>query len=106
MHILKSFHVRIAFVWNVNECLGAIACTFRWRVTLIGKFNYWALLTPSWENNFRYWRYTRERSSSETLVKEERPIWLCFVFCKKIWVENLIFVLCKEHKVVIKLVFV
>ena len=46
---IKSFHVRIAFVWNVYGYLCAIACAFRWGVTLIGKFNYWALLTPSYE---------------------------------------------------------
>ena len=49
MHDIKSFHVRIAIVWNVNGCLCAIVCSFRWGVTLVGKFNYWALLTPSWE---------------------------------------------------------
>ena len=31
-----------------------IACALRWGVALIGDFLYWALLTPSWENNFRY----------------------------------------------------
>ena len=37
------------------ECLlCTIACAFRWGVTLVGKFNYWALLTPPWENNFKY----------------------------------------------------
>ena len=40
MHDIKSFLVRIAFVWNVNGCLCAIACTFKWGVTLVGKFNY------------------------------------------------------------------
>ena len=53
MHDIRSFHVRIAFVWNVNGCLGSIACAFRWGVTLVGKFNYWALLTPSWEKEFQ-----------------------------------------------------
>ena len=38
MHDMKSFHVRIAVVWNVNGCLGAITCAFRWGVTLVGKF--------------------------------------------------------------------
>ena len=40
MHDIRSFHVRVAFVWNVNGCLVVIACTFRWGVTLVGKFNY------------------------------------------------------------------
>ena len=73
MHDIRSFHVKIAFVWNVNGCLCAIACAFSWGVTHVGKFNYWALLIPSWENNFRCWSYAGERSSSETLVEEERP---------------------------------
>ena len=35
-----------------------IACAHRWGVALVGAFLYWALLTPSWENIFRYWKYT------------------------------------------------
>ena len=35
-----------------------ITCALRWGVTLIGAFLYWALLTPSWENIFKYWKYT------------------------------------------------
>ena len=50
---IKSFHVRIAFVWNVYGYLCVIACAFRWGVTLVGKFNYWALVTPSWEKQFQ-----------------------------------------------------
>ena len=30
-----------------------IACALRWRVALIGKFLYWPLLIPSWENIFQ-----------------------------------------------------
>ena len=40
MHDIRSFHVRIAFVWNVNGRLSAIAYAFRWGITLVGKFNY------------------------------------------------------------------
>ena len=29
MHDIRSLHVRIAFVWNVNGCLGVIAWAFR-----------------------------------------------------------------------------
>ena len=40
MHDIRLFHVRITFfLWNVNGCLGVIACAFRWGVTLVGKFN-------------------------------------------------------------------
>ena len=40
MHDIRSFNVSISFVRNVNGCLGAILCAFRWGVTLVGKFNY------------------------------------------------------------------
>ena len=38
-------------------CVVAIACALRWGVALVGEFNYWAMLTSSWENIFKYWRY-------------------------------------------------
>ena len=40
-------------------CEHGIACALRWGVALVGDFLYWALLTPSWENILRYWRYIR-----------------------------------------------
>ena len=82
MHDMKSFHVRIAIVWNVNRCLCAITCAFRWRVTLVGKFIYWALFTPSWENNFRYLRYSGGGSSPKNSVVKKKANFgfvLCFV---------------------------
>ena len=30
-----------------------IACALRWGVALVGKFLYWPLLIPSWENIFQ-----------------------------------------------------
>ena len=47
----KSFFFETVFIHG-------IACALRWGVTLIGAFLYWALLTPSWENIFKYWKYT------------------------------------------------
>ena len=43
----------------VLMCVFSIACALRWGVALEGEFLYWALLTPSWENIFKYWRCTR-----------------------------------------------
>ena len=63
------------------------------------------IVHPLWENNFKYLRYTGGRSSSETLVDEERSIWLCLYFVKN-WVVNTVFVECTEHRGVIKIVFV
>ena len=38
--------------------LNGIACALRWGISLVGEFLYWVVLTPSWENIFRCWKYT------------------------------------------------
>ena len=57
-------------------------------VTHVGKFIYWALLTPWWENNFRYRRYTEGRNASRTSVLKKRPDMVLFLYCVKFWVEK------------------
>ena len=54
MHDIKSFHVEIAVLWNVNGCLCAIACAFRWGVTLVEKIQLIGIAHPIVGNNFRY----------------------------------------------------
>ena len=54
MHDIKSFHVEIAVLWNVNGCLCAIACAFRWGVTLVEKIQLLGIAHPIVGNNFRY----------------------------------------------------
>ena len=44
-------------IFYLNVCMFVIACALRWGVALVGEFIYWPLLTPLWENIFRYWRY-------------------------------------------------
>ena len=46
----------LEYVWMFEH---GTACALRWGVALVGDFLYWALLTPSWENLFKYWRYIR-----------------------------------------------
>ena len=58
-----------------------IACAFRWGVALVGEFLYWALLIPSWENIFRYWRYTGEGNTSKRFVVKNAELWPFHVFC-------------------------
>ena len=48
----------------------------------MGEFIYWALLTLSWENIFRYRTYTRRRNISKVLVVKKDKIRLIHVFCK------------------------
>ena len=59
----------------------AIACAFRCGVARVGEFIYEALLTPSWENIFRYSRYTGSRNRSKTLVMKKVGLWPIHVFC-------------------------
>ena len=40
------------------ECLVCHCIALRWGVTQVGKFHYWAFLTPSWDHFFRYRRRT------------------------------------------------
>ena len=54
MHDIRSSYVRIAFVWNVNGCLGAIACTFRWGVTLVENIQLLTIAHPIVGNIFRH----------------------------------------------------
>ena len=57
----EAWHVDIRVgicIFYLNVCVFVIACALRWGVALVGEFLYWALFTLSWENIFRYWRYT------------------------------------------------
>ena len=49
---------------------------FRWGVALVGEFNYWALLTPSWDPPFRYKEYSGERHSLEAAFEKKVDMWL------------------------------
>ena len=44
---IKTIQCMNCISMECERLLCVIACTFRWEVTLVGKFNYWALLTPS-----------------------------------------------------------
>ena len=54
---MYTFEYECAYFY-LNVCVFSIACALRWGLALVGEFIYWALLTLSWENIFRYWRYT------------------------------------------------
>ena len=86
-HSMREFQI----VWNVDVCVVPSHVPFRWRVTLVGEFNYWPLLTPSWENNFRYLRYTWEWDAFEALEAKKWPELVLFLYFVKIWVEDPVF---------------
>ena len=49
----------------------AITCALRWGVTHVGEFNYWALLTLSRENYFRYKECSGRRRSLEVAFEKK-----------------------------------
>ena len=47
MHDIKHSMCKFQIVWNVDDCDVLLHAHFRRGVTLVGKFDYWALLIPS-----------------------------------------------------------
>ena len=52
-------------------CLVAITCALRWGVTHVGDYHYWALLTLSRENYFRYRECSGRRRFLEAAFKKK-----------------------------------
>ena len=55
MHDIKHSMCKLQIVWNAYGCCVPLHAHFRWGVALIGKFYYWALLTPSWDPPSSTW---------------------------------------------------
>ena len=60
----------------VDICDGPLHVHFRLRVAHVGKYNYWALLTPSWDPIFRYREYSGRRRSLEAAFEKNADMWL------------------------------
>ena len=71
MHDIKHSMCKLQIVWNVDDCDVSLHAHFRRGVALVGKFDYWALLTPSWDPPFRYREYSRRRRSIETAFEKK-----------------------------------
>ena len=52
MHI-NYVNICMSDILACVECLVCHCIALRWGVTQVGKFHYWALLTPSWEYIFQ-----------------------------------------------------
>ena len=73
-------------------CVVPLHVHFRLGVTLVEEFNYWALLTSSWENNFQVPEVLRARGHIQGPGDERKAkSGLVFVLCK-LWEENPVFV--------------
>ena len=72
-------------------CVVPLHVHFRWRVALVGEFNYWALLTLSWDPFFRY---TVRRRSLEAgiMYGPDCGLDLCFVYILEQTSFNICFV--------------
>ena len=66
------------------ECLLCHCIALRWEVIQVGKFHYWALLTPSWEYIFQVPKtYLGMRRIRDLRGEEMAKLALsCFLFCK------------------------
>ena len=64
---------------------------FRWGVALVEEFNYWALLTPSWENNFEVTEVLRARGHIQGPRDERKAKSSLILVLYKFWKENPIF---------------
>ena len=91
----------LQIVWNVDVCVVSLHVHFRWGVALVEEFNYWALLTPSWENNFQVLKVHPGMGHIRGLRGEEMArfsLILCFV---KIWVEDPVLIICNKKKQIV-----
>ena len=60
----------------MDVCVVPLHVHFRWGVTHVGEFNYWALLTLSRENYFRYRECSGRQRSLEAAFKKKAGLWL------------------------------
>ena len=65
---------------------------FRWGVALVEEFNYWALLTPSWENNFQAPEVLRARGHIQGPGDEGKAKFGLVFVLGKLREKNLVFV--------------
>ena len=68
-------HVDI-LLGSVDVCEGPLHVHFRKGVALVGKFDYWALLTPSWDPSFKYREYSGRQCSLEDTFEKKGDMWL------------------------------
>ena len=71
MHDIKHSMCKLQILWIVDDCGVPLHAHFRRGVALVGKFNYWALLTPSWDPSFKYTEYSRRRRSLEAFFEKK-----------------------------------
>ena len=76
MHDIKHSMCELKIVWNVDDCGVPLHAHFRRGVALIGKFDYWALLTPFWDPPFRYKEYLGRGCSLEAAFEKKADMWL------------------------------
>ena len=78
-HLMHNIHhsmCKFKIVWNVDDCGVPLHAHFRKGVALLGKFDYWALLTSSWDPPFRYREYSGRWRSLEDAFEKKADLWL------------------------------
>ena len=72
MHDINHSMGTLQIVWNVDVSVVPLHVHFRWGVALLREFNYWALLTSSWDPPFKY---MSRRYSFKTVSTKKARLW-------------------------------
>ena len=76
MHDVKHSMCKLQIVRNVDDCGVPLHAHFRRGVVLVGKLNYLALLTPSWDPPFKYRKFSGRRHSLGAAFEKKADVWL------------------------------
>ena len=71
MHDIKHSTCKLKIVWNVDDCGVPLHAHFRRGVAIVAKFNYWTLITLSWDPPFRYMEYLGTRHLLEAAFEKK-----------------------------------
>ena len=80
MHDTKHSMCKLQIVWNVDDCGVPLHAHFRSGVALVRKFDYWALLTLSWDSLFKYMEHSGRRRSIEAVFEKKADMCLNYIF--------------------------
>ena len=86
-------------------CLVVITCALRWRVTHVGDYHYWALLTLSRLKLFQVPKVHLGMGHIRGLRDEEMVIYGLVMYFVKIWVKDPVLDNCKSTHFCIKYTF-
>ena len=79
MQDIKHSMCKLQIVWNVDDCGVPLHAHFRRGVALVGKFDYWALLTLSWDPPLWYREYSEAEHADQPDMQGTFYTCICFL---------------------------